>query len=122
MNFRSHPLVNVNVRIENLEDLQSIRYGTESHRCKSIDGTSVVWYGEGFLPSFIYSLSCSFEVQLCFVSSDKLAQNLIIVYTLTADVLSSVGRILSNVNLLPTVTNKQVLNTCEKQTFMTKVC
>jgi hypothetical protein len=53
---------------------------------------------------------------------DKLAQNLIIIYTLTADYLSTIGGILSNVNHLPKITNKQVLNTCEIQTFITKVC
>lgn len=63
----------------------------------------------------------SFDVQLCFESNDKLAQNLIIVYTITADSSSTIGRILSTVNHLPSITNKQVLNTCEKQTFITKV-
>ncbi len=67
-------------------------------------------------------MSFSFDVQLCFESNDKLAQNLIIIYTLTADYLSAIGRILSNVNSLPTITNKQALNSCEKQTFITKVC
>ncbi len=69
---------------------------------------------------FIYLFS--FDVQLCFDSIDKLAQNLIIIYTLTADSSSTIGRILSNVNHLPTITNKQGLNTCGKQTFITKVC
>jgi hypothetical protein len=70
----------------------------------------------------VFFLSFSFDVQLCFESNDKLAQNLIIIYTLTADHLSTIGRILSNVNSLPTITNKQALNSCEKQTFITKVC
>ena len=73
-----------------------------------------------FILCFISSFS--FDVRLCFESNDKLAENLIIVYTLTADVLSTIRRILSNVNHLPTITNKQVLNTCEEQTFITKVC
>ncbi len=89
-----------------MKELQSIRYSAENRRCKTIDGTPVV----------------CFDVHLCFDSFDKLAQNLIIIYTLTADYLSTIGRILSNVNHLPTITNKQVLNTCEKQTFITKVC
>jgi hypothetical protein len=40
---RSHPLVNVNVRIGNMKELQSIRYSAENRRCKAIDGTPVVW-------------------------------------------------------------------------------
>lgn len=73
--------------------------------------------------SFFHLEIHSFDVHLCFntTDKDKLAQNLIIVYSLTADYLSSIGRILSNINHLPTITNKQFLNTCEKQTFITKV-
>ncbi|CAF3955525.1 unnamed protein product [Rotaria magnacalcarata] len=104
VHLKSHPLVNVNVRIENMKELQSIRYSAENRRCKTIDGTPVV----------------CFDVRLCFESNDKLAQNLIIIYTLTADALSTIRRILSTVNHLPTITNKQILNTCENQTFITK--
>ncbi|CAF2469698.1 unnamed protein product [Rotaria sp. Silwood2] len=104
VHLRSHPLVNVNVRIENMKELQAIRYSSENRPCKTIDGTPVV----------------CFDVRLCFDSNDKLAQNLIIIYTLTADALSTIRRILSTVNHLPTITNKQVLNTCENQTFITK--
>ncbi len=43
VNLRSHPLVNVNVRIGNMKELQSIRYSAENRRCKTIDGTPVVW-------------------------------------------------------------------------------
>ena len=43
VNLRSHPLVNVNVRIGNMKELQSIRYSAENRICKSIDGTPVVW-------------------------------------------------------------------------------
>ncbi|CAF3648267.1 unnamed protein product [Rotaria sordida] len=104
VHLRSHPLVNVNVRIENMKELQAIRYGAENRRCKTIDGTPVV----------------CFDIRLCFDSNDKLAQNLIIIYTFTADALSTIRRILSTVNHLPTITNKQVLNTCENQTFIIK--
>ncbi|UJR33940.1 hypothetical protein I4U23_021358 [Adineta vaga] len=104
INLRSHPLINVKVQIENMIELQSIRYSAENRRCKTIDGTPVV----------------CFDVQLCFKSEDTLVQNIIIVYTLTADDLSNIGRILSNINHLPSMTNKQALNTCEKQTFITK--
>jgi hypothetical protein len=43
VNLRSHPLVNVNVRFGNINELQSIRYSAENRRCKTIDGTPVVW-------------------------------------------------------------------------------
>ncbi|CAF1084195.1 unnamed protein product [Adineta ricciae] len=103
-NLRSHPLVNVNVQIENMKELQAIRYSTEDRHCKSIDGTPVV----------------CFSVQICVESKDKLAQNLMIIYTLTADTLFTIGRILSNINHLPSVTTKQLVNTCENQTFFAK--
>ncbi|CAF0762940.1 unnamed protein product [Didymodactylos carnosus] len=51
-------------------------------------------------------------------SVDK--QNLIIIYTLSADRLSTIGRIISTVNHLPTITSKQTLGTCKNQTFITK--
>jgi hypothetical protein len=81
-------------------------------------------FGKTFIFFIVYLISYlfSFDVQLCFESNDKLAQNLIIIYALTADSVSTIGRILSTVNHLPTITNKQTLNTCEKQSFITKVC
>ncbi|CAF0799979.1 unnamed protein product [Adineta steineri] len=104
VNLRSHPLVNVNVVIKNMKELQSIRYSAENRQCKTIDLTPAV----------------CFDVLLCFESNETLAENLIIIYTLTADHLSTIGRVLSTVNHLPSLTNKQVLKTCEKQIFMIK--
>jgi len=40
---RSHPLVNVIVRIGNMKELQSIRYSAENRNCTALDGTSAVW-------------------------------------------------------------------------------
>ena len=72
--------------------------------------------------SFTFVSLFSFDVQLCFESDDKLAQNLIIAYTLKADYSSTVGRILSAANYLPNIASEQMINSCNNQTFITKVC